>query len=85
MIMSFKIVGNTTVHQEEIKLSVERRVIKKKKAMAMQQQQRKITRADTLMDMAQHACICEVRESIDCFSITDTHVYIATTKCYSRK
>jgi len=37
------------------------------------------------MDMAQHACICEVRESIDCFSITDTHVYIATTKCYSRK
>lgn len=34
--MSFKIVGTTTVHQEEIKLSVERRVIKKKKkAMAM--------------------------------------------------
>jgi hypothetical protein len=33
--MSFKIVGNTIVHQEEIKLSVERRVIKKKKAMAM--------------------------------------------------
>jgi hypothetical protein len=32
--MSFKIVGNTIVHQEEIKLSVERRVIKKK-AMAM--------------------------------------------------
>lgn len=30
MIMSFKIVGNTIVHQEEIKLSVERRVIKKK-------------------------------------------------------
>jgi len=32
MIMSFKIVGTTTVHQEEIKLSVERRVIKKKKS-----------------------------------------------------
>jgi hypothetical protein len=29
--MSFKIVGTTTIHQEEIKLSVERRVIKKKK------------------------------------------------------
>jgi len=31
MIMSFKIVGTTTIHQEEIKLTVERRVIKKKK------------------------------------------------------
>jgi len=29
MIMSFKIVGTTTIHQEEIKLTVERRVIKK--------------------------------------------------------